>query len=144
MRSPSSTPAIPIRVSPKTATFAFASRPRPTIGQPSLAELTFAEDLRSRPNLRPDAAILAAGANSQLAAEQEWNGFTAGLFTYALTQTLWWATPASSFSVSFSRAAGNVYSKLAGLSQQPQISDHDLTAALAVKFFKFNVEFPGI
>ena len=118
----------------KNGNFRIRSRPRPTIGQPSLAELTFAEGLRSRPNLRPDAAILAAGANSQLAAEQEWNGFTAGLFTYALTQTLWWATPASSFSVCFSRAAGNVYSKLAGLSQQPQIGHHDLTAAPAVNF----------
>ena len=119
---------------PKNGNFRIRSRPRPTIGQPSLAELTFAEGLRSRPNLGPDAAILAAGANSQLAAEQEWNGFTAGLFTYALTQTLWWATPASSFSVCFSRAAGNVYSKLAGLSQQPQIRHHDLTAAPAVNF----------
>ena len=90
----------------KNGNFRIRSRPRPTIGQPSLAELTFAEDCRSRPNLRPDAAVLAAGANSQLAAEQEWNGFTAGLFTYALTQTLWWATPASSFSVSFSPRGG--------------------------------------
>ncbi|MEG3979352.1 caspase family protein [Microcoleus sp. T3B2] len=118
----------------KNGNFRIRSRPRPTIGQPGLAELTFAQDLRSRPNLRPAAAVLAAGANSQLAAEQEWNGFTAGLFTYALTQTLWWATPASSFSVSFSRAAGNVYSKLAGLSQQPQILNHDLTTAPAVNF----------
>ena len=118
---------------PKNGNFRIRSRPRPTVGQPSLAELTFAEGLRSRPNLRPDVAILAAGANSQLAAEQEWNGFTAGLFTYALTQTLWWATPASSFSVSFSRAAGTV-EQIAGLSQQPQIRHHDLTAAPAVNF----------
>lgn len=128
---------------PKNGNFRIRSRPRPTIGQPSLAELTFAEGLRSRPNLRPDAAILAAGANSQLAAEQEWNGFTAGLFTYALTQTLWWATPASSFSVCFSRAAGNVYSKLAGLSQQPQIRHHDLTAAPAVNFSNLMLNSPA-
>jgi hypothetical protein len=127
----------------KNGNFRIRSRPRPTIGQPSLAELTFAEGLRSRPNLRPDAAILAAGANSQLAAEQEWNGFTAGLFTYALTQTLWWATPASSFSVCFSRAAGNVYSKLAGLSQQPQIGHHDLTAAPAVNFSNLMLNSPA-
>ncbi|MEG4270386.1 MULTISPECIES: caspase family protein [unclassified Microcoleus] len=118
----------------KNGNFRIRSRPRPTIGQPRLAELTFAQGLRTRKNLRPAAAVLAAGANSQLAAEQEWGGFTAGLFTYALTQTLWWATPASSFSVSFSRAAGNVYSKLAGLSQQPQILNHDLTIAPAVNF----------
>ena len=128
---------------PKNGNFRIRSRPRPTIGQPSLAELTFAQDLRSRPNLRPEAAVLAAGANSQLAAEQEWNGFTAGLFTYALTQTLWWATPASSFSVCFSRAAGNVYSKLAGLSQQPQIRHHDLTAAPAVNFSNLMLNSPA-
>ncbi|MEG4632948.1 caspase family protein [Microcoleus sp. AR_TQ3_B6] len=128
---------------PKNGNFRIRSRPRPTVGQPSLAELTFAEDLRSRPNLRPDAAVLAAGANSQLAAEQEWNGFTAGLFTYALTQTLWWATPASSFSVCFSRAAGHVDSKLAGLSQQPQIRHHDLTVAPAVNFSNLMLNSPA-
>jgi hypothetical protein len=118
---------------PKNGNFRIRSRPRPTLGEPSLAELTFAQDLRTRQNLRPAAAVLAAGANSQLAAEQEWNGFTAGLFTYALTQTLWGATPASSFSVSFSRAAGTV-EQIAGLSQQPQIRHQDLTAAPAVNF----------
>ncbi|MEG4280800.1 caspase family protein [Microcoleus sp. MON1_C1] len=127
---------------PKNGNFRIRSRPRPTIGEPRLAELTFAQDLRSRPNLRPDAAVLAAGANSALAAEQEWNGFTAGLFTYALTQTLWWATPASSFSVSFGRAAGNV-EQIAGLSQQPQILNHDLTTAPAVNFSNLILNSPA-
>ena len=116
---------------PKNGNFRIRSRPRPTIGQPSLAELTFAEGLNSRPNHRSAVAVLAAAANSQIAAEQEWNGFTAGLFTYALTQTLWLATPASSFSVSFSRAAGTV-EQMAGLSQQPQIRPDDLTAPPAL------------
>lgn len=127
---------------PKNGNFRIRSRPRPTVGQPSLAELTFAEGLRSRPNLRPDATVLAAGANSQLVAEQGWNGFTAGLFTYALTQTLWWATPASSFSVSFSRAAGTV-EQMAGLSQQPQIRHHDLTVAPAVNFSNLMLNSPA-
>ena len=114
----------------KNGNFRIRSRPRPTIGQLSSAELTFAQGLRLRPNLRSTAAVLAAAANSQIAAEQEWNGFTAGLFTYALTQTLWWATSASSLQVSFSRAAGTV--ELAGLSQQPQIRPDNLTATAAV------------
>ena len=126
----------------KNGNFRIRSRPRPTVGQPSPAELTFAEGLRARPNLRPDATVLAAGANSQLAAEQEWNGFTAGLFTYALTQTLWWATPASSFSVSFSRAAATV-EQMVGLSQQPQIRHHDLTAAPAVNFSNLMLNSPA-
>ena len=114
----------------KNGNFRIRSRPRPTIGQLSCAELTFAQGLGLRPNLRSTAAVLAATANSQIAAEQEWNGFTAGLFTYALTQTLWWATSASSLQVSFSRAAGTV--ELAGLSQQPQIRHEVLTATAAV------------
>jgi hypothetical protein len=116
---------------PKNGNFRIRSHPRPTVGQPSLAELTFTQGLKSRSNLRTEAVILAAAANSQIAAEQEWNGFTAGLFTYALTQTLWWATSASSFSVSFSRAAGTV-EQVAGLSQQPQIRPDNLTATAAV------------
>ena len=116
---------------PKNGNFRIRSRPRPIVGQPSLAELTFAQGLKSRSNLRTEAVILAAAANSQIAAEQEWNGFTAGLFTYALTQTLWWATSASSLQVSFSRAAGTV-EQVAGLSQQPQIRPDNLTATAAV------------
>ncbi|MEG4802533.1 caspase family protein [Microcoleus sp. ARI1-B5] len=112
---------------PKNGNFRIRSRPRPTIGQPSLAELTFAEGLISPQKYRSAVAVLAAAANSQIAAEQEWNGFTAGLFTYALTQTLWLATPASSFSVSLGRAAGTV-EQMAGLSQQPQIRHDDLKA----------------
>jgi hypothetical protein len=47
--------------------------------------------------------------------------FTAGLFTYALlTQTLWWATSASSLqNLKFQSLAGTV--ELAGISRQPQI-----------------------
>ncbi|MEG3842892.1 caspase family protein [Microcoleus sp. herbarium14] len=128
---------------PKNDNFRIRSRPRPTVGQPSPAELTFAEGLQSRPNHRVPAVVLAAAANSQIAAEQEWNGFSAGLFTYALTQTLWWATPASSFSVSFSRAAGVFYSQLAGRSQQPQIRHDNLTAAPAVNFASLMLNSPA-
>ncbi|WP_293149913.1 MULTISPECIES: caspase family protein [unclassified Microcoleus] len=115
----------------KNGNFRIRSRPRPTIGQPSLAELTFAQGIQSGKN--NGFALLSAAANSQIAGEQEWNGFTAGLFTYALTQSLWLATPASSFSVSFSRAAGAV-EQIAGLSQQPQIRRDNLTTAPALNF----------
>ena len=117
---------------PKNGNFRIRSRPRPTVGQQSIAELTFVQGLKSRPNLRREAVVLAAAANSQIAAEQEWNGFTAGLFTYALTQTLWWATPASSLQVSFSRSASKV--ELTGLSQQPQIRHEVLTASAVVSW----------
>lgn len=42
----------------------------------------------------PGLLMSAAHAN-QIAAEAQWNGFSAGLLTYALTQQLWWATPAT-------------------------------------------------
>ena len=118
---------------PKNGNFRLRSCSRPTVGQQSIGELTFAEGLKSRPNLRPAAVVLAAAAHSQIAVEQEWNGFTAGLFTYALTQTLWLATPASSLQVSFSRAAGTV-EQMAGRSQQPQIRHENLTTPPTVNF----------
>jgi Caspase domain len=106
--------------SDKNGSFRIRSRPRHTVGQPSREELALMSLIRSRANTPSNAAIFAAAAPSQLAAEREWNGFAAGLFTYALTQTLWWATPATSVQVSFSRAAGTV-EQVTALSQQPQI-----------------------
>ena len=52
--------------------------------------------------------VLRAARSSQLATEAQWSGFSAGLFTYALTQYLWEATPATSVQVSLSRVTGAV------------------------------------
>ncbi len=49
--------------------------------------------------------ILAAANSNQFAAEARWNGFSAGLLTYALTQQLWQSTPATTLRVVLSRAA---------------------------------------
>jgi len=123
--------------SDKKGNFRIRTRPRPFIGQSSLAELAFREQIQSRINNHPGGAIvLAAAAPDQVAAEQAWSGFTAGLFTYALTQTLWWATPASSWQVILSRAAGAVEQKM-GLAQQPEmhsdlkVSNDDLPVSFA-------------
>lgn len=94
------------------------SRDRPTLGQPSPKELAFLAQLQTPLTL--PLAILRAAGPSQIAAETQWNGFTAGLFTYALTQTLWWATPTTHLQISFSRAASAV-EELAGPAQQPQL-----------------------
>ncbi|MCU0544698.1 MAG: caspase family protein [Oscillatoriaceae cyanobacterium Prado104] len=104
----------------KNGSFRIRSRPRHTVGQPGREELALLSLIRSRANNLLPATVLTAAAPAQLAAEREWNGFAAGLFTYAMTQTLWLATPATSFSVSFSRAAGTV-EQVTALSQQPQI-----------------------
>uniref|UniRef100_A0ACD5GQD5 Uncharacterized protein n=1 Tax=Desertifilum tharense IPPAS B-1220 TaxID=1781255 RepID=A0ACD5GQD5_9CYAN len=53
--------------------------------------------------------------------EAQWNGFSAGLFTYALTQYLWTATPATTLHISLSRATG-VVEQLAGPHQLPSLA----------------------
>jgi len=53
--------------------------------------------------------------------EAQWNGFSTGLFTYALTQQLWLATPATSLQVSFSQASG-IVEQLASKEEQPKLS----------------------
>lgn len=66
-------------------------------------------------------AVLSASRANQIATEVQWNGFSAGLFTYALTQQLWWATPATTLHFSFSQATDTVR-QIAGLEQQPALS----------------------
>lgn len=63
--------------------------------------------------------VLAAAGPSALAAEARWLGFNAGLFTYALTQHLWSATPAT-LQISFSQTTSSV-EQFAGKAQ-PELS----------------------
>lgn len=101
--------------------------------QPAAAELAFqanllkqvdfsqeqvAAQLRSR---QMPGLILSAAGLAQFATEAHWHGFSAGLFTYALTQHLWNTTPASTIRVSFSQATTTVQ-QLAGKDQQPELS----------------------
>ncbi|MBW4546870.1 MAG: caspase family protein [Symplocastrum torsivum CPER-KK1] len=108
------------------------SCPNPPADSPSPAELAFQEQLLSRLNTswkqlkkpksqnQQPGIVLAAAGPSQPAAEAQWNGFSAGLFTYALTQYLWQAAPATTVQISLSRAAGMV-NQLVGKEQQPQL-----------------------
>jgi hypothetical protein len=108
------------------------SSPNPPAEAPSPNELAFQEQIRLRtnpigeklfntlsPNQMPGIVLAAAGPN-ELAAEAQWNGFSAGLFTYALTQHLWQASPATTIQISLSRAAGMV-NQLVGKEQQPRV-----------------------
>jgi hypothetical protein len=109
------------------------SRPSAPTGQFNKSELAFQEQLLSRINLSRDqirakwqsgqlpGAVLAAAHANQGAFEGQWNGFSAGLFTYALTQQLWWATPATTLRVNLSRASKSV-SQLVGPEQRPYLS----------------------
>ena len=69
--------------------------------------------------------VMAAASPTQSAIETAWNGFSAGLFTYALTQHLWEATPATTVQVSISRVSGTV-EQLVGKEQQPQVSSQKI------------------
>jgi hypothetical protein len=108
------------------------SFPNPPAVAPSPGELAFQEQIRLRttssgeklliaanPNLAPGVVLAAAGP-SELAKEAQWNGFSAGLFTYALTQYLWQASPATTIHISLSHAAGMV-NQLTGKEQQPRL-----------------------
>lgn len=112
------------------------SCPNPPAEHPSPGELAFQEQILTRlkssreqlkkqtnPDQLPGVLLSAAGP-SEPATEALWNGFSAGLFTYALTQYLWHASPATTVQISLSRAAGTV-KQLTGKEQQPRLIAHN-------------------
>ncbi|NEO97383.1 MAG: DUF4384 domain-containing protein [Symploca sp. SIO2E9] len=108
------------------------SCPNPPAEAPSNGELAFQEQIRRRlkdagrqwsnsPTLNQmPGVVLAAAGSSQMATETNWDDFSAGLFTYALTQYLWQAMPATTVQISLSRTAGTV-NQLVGKEQQPKL-----------------------
>jgi len=118
------------------------SRLSSVMGRLSEAELAFREQLHQRltPNAQeitgslpeiPGLLLTAAGPTQlttrvpdattpgEKAFEVQWQGFSAGLFTYALTQSLWGATPVTKVYTVFSRAVARV-GQVVGQEQQPQ------------------------
>ncbi|MEH2235524.1 caspase family protein [Nostoc sp.] len=82
-------------------------------------ELDFLKQLKTQ-NLPSTPIVLAATSNpKQSARERLFSGFSAGLFTYALTQYLWEFTPATTTQVAFPHLE-NSLSKL-GSKQQPAL-----------------------
>ncbi|MGH2412415.1 MAG: caspase family protein, partial [Microcystaceae cyanobacterium] len=104
----------------------------PTLSEaPSPDELAFGEKLKAqirasksalqRTPTRPNPGmILCATQAHQIAAEATWNGFSAGLFTYALTQYLWQVTPPSKVLATLTRTVEQI-EPLMGKQQQPQL-----------------------
>ena len=95
-------------------------------------ELAFREQLQiklSAKGIRPTKRLLsspgiflsAAGKN-QVAVEGKWSGFSAGLFTYALTQYLWHITPANKVQVAIQRT-NEAIEQVMGKQQQPTVSN---------------------
>ncbi|NES01539.1 MAG: caspase family protein [Okeania sp. SIO2F4] len=107
------------------------SRPSATTEQINIKETAMQTQLRDRQNFLAEeeiyeselpGVILNASQESKFATETDWNGFSSGLFTYALTQSLWSTTPASKLQISFSQAASSV-EKLTGANQQPEFKE---------------------
>jgi Caspase domain/Domain of unknown function (DUF4384) len=107
-------------------------RSRPTLpaNQLGAKELAFQAELASQIKTNPiqkllgtdkPGQLLAASDSNHVATELQWNGFSAGLFTYALTQHLWQVTEATTVQISISRVASTV-AQVAGHQQQPSLT----------------------
>ena len=89
--------------------------------------------------------LLNASDSNQPAIEVTWGGFSAGLFTYALTQYLWQVTPQATIQVSISRATEAI-NQLVGKQQQPQINGRKIQEdyLLAYNLIPENVGADGV
>lgn len=107
-------------------------RSRPTLpgNQLGAKELAFQAELASQLKSNPiqkllgtdkPGQLLTASDSKHVATELQWNGFTAGLFTYALTQHLWQVTEATTVQISISRVATTV-AQVALHQQQPSLT----------------------
>lgn len=105
------------------------SRPSQTTEQINIQEKAIQKELRNRADIESEekiydsqlpGVILNASKESLLATETDWDGFSSGLFTYALTQNLWSATSATKLQMSFARATSFV-EEVAGAYQQPEL-----------------------
>lgn len=66
--------------------------------------------------------LLRAAAPGRLVLESQWDSFSAGVFTYALTQSLWAATPDPDPDVLI-RRTGQYLQRWVGIDQQPVVGD---------------------
>ncbi|MBD6616004.1 peptidase C14 [Komarekiella sp. 'clone 1'] len=88
--------------------------------QLAAAELDFLKQLKTKTSLSPNTLVLSATSDpKQLAREGVFSDFSAGLFTYALTQHLWESTPATTIQFILSNVESSLY-KL-GSKQQPAL-----------------------
>jgi hypothetical protein len=98
------------------------SRPNSPTGALAARELALRQQLQQPHRAGPSSGfpgmVLQASAPDRIATEVQWNGFSSGLFTYALTQQLWSSTAATPLWVSFNQATTAVR-QIAGLQQQP-------------------------
>ena len=85
------------------------------------AEVDFQKQLKDRVVTKDSLALVAASAPKQLAREILFSGFSAGLFTYALTQYLWETVEPKAIQFSLSQVGSTI--ERIGSQQQPVILD---------------------
>lgn len=107
---------------PQLAGTRIRTLPALTQVQLATAELDFLKQLKTKTALSNGVILSATSESGQLAREALLSGFSAGLFTYALTQYLWETTPATTIQVSLSDVSSTI-SKL-GSKQQPGLSNN--------------------
>ncbi|MEY3868143.1 MAG: hypothetical protein RLZZ338_2034 [Cyanobacteriota bacterium] len=106
------------------------SRIRPIIAQVNPENLTLHTKLKSSSQgiftNKKSPLILTASSPSQPASEIQKNGFSAGIFTYSLTQTLWSIAPGTNLKSSFNRMAESL-EILTKMEQEPQFLGKEIT-----------------
>ena len=125
-------------LSPRAKHSNFKVRSLKTIADcPSKSELAFVEQLRSNladKGLKPSkrllslpGVVLSASGKNQIAVERQWDDFSAGLFTHALTQHLWQITPSSKIQIALAQTAASV-EQVMGKQQQPTLNSPEKSA----------------
>jgi Caspase domain len=84
------------------------------------SEIDLQKELKNKITTTPPALVISARSSLKpSAAEVQMNGFSAGLFTYALTQFLWENTPATSIKMGLARVENTI--QQLGSNQQPTL-----------------------
>ncbi|MDJ0707660.1 MAG: caspase family protein [Leptolyngbyaceae cyanobacterium MO_188.B28] len=106
------------------------SRPNIPTGQLGPRELALQTTLRTRTKtvqtgivkqpVSLPGTVIAAATPEGIAVEGQWQGFSAGVLTYALTQHLWHATPATTLQVALGRTTETIQ-QWVGPNLQPQL-----------------------
>ncbi|TAF05205.1 MAG: caspase family protein, partial [Nostocales cyanobacterium] len=112
-----------VRKTPQPSGLRFRSRPESQTAKLTVKELEFLNSIQTQnPPINNLMVLKATSKPEQPAGEMLFSGFSAGLFTYALTQYLWETTPSRTIQVLFSHVSSSIY-KLGGEQQPGLLTD---------------------
>lgn len=92
--------------------------PTGTLSDERLAALSALSALANWPG-----SLIRAASPDRLVLEGDWSGFSAGMFTYALTQTLWQVLPPTTLRMVINRSTATLQ-QWTGPDQQPELVDN--------------------